>query len=158
MYEPKMKLTQEQRDILEGKQGETKAKIMETLVRYGDIFDATELVEVTHGKGHLVTSFGLSVIKPVYRIFDEMIAAGLKVPKGFSVDPRPLDYKNVKVNLLERIIFDFITNIYIFAYLIEVICLQCYEYTYSCFRQNAIDFDARWRILDKRAFVYGELG
>ena len=51
MYEPKMKLTKEQLDILNGKEGETKAKIMETIVRYGDIFDAPKLVKVTHEIG-----------------------------------------------------------------------------------------------------------
>ena len=101
-----MKLTKEQQEILEGKQGETKAKIIETLVRYGDIFDASELVPVTHGTGHLVTSFGLGVIKPVYRIFDEIIASNLTVKDGFTADPRPLDYKNVKANLLEKFVFN----------------------------------------------------
>ena len=95
-------------DILQGKQGETKAKIMETIVRYGDIFDAPCLVPVTHATGHLVTSFGMGLLKPVFRIMDEMIDAGLKVEGGFTMDPRPLDYKNVKCNLLERIVFDFI--------------------------------------------------
>lgn len=108
MYQPKMKLTPEQRDILEGKQGETKAKIMETLVRYGDIFDAPELVPVTHGCGHLVTSFGMGLLKPVFRICDEMIEAGLKVEGGFTMDPRPVDYKNVKCNLLEKAVFNLI--------------------------------------------------
>ena len=108
MYTPKMKLTQEQLDILNGKQGETKAKIMETLVRYGDTFDAPELVPVTHGCGHLVTSFGMGLLKPVFRICDEMIDAGLKVEEGFTMDPRPLDYKNVKCNLLEKAVFDLV--------------------------------------------------
>ena len=108
MYTPKMTLTEEQMDILQGKQGETKAKIMETIVRYGDIFDAPCLVPVTHATGHLVTSFGMGLLKPVFRIMDEMIDAGLKVEGGFTMDPRPLDYKNVKCNLLERIVFDFI--------------------------------------------------
>ena len=101
MYTPKMTLTEEQMDILQGKQGETKAKIMETIVRYGDIFDAPCLVPVTHATGHLVTSFGMGLLKPVFRIMDEMIDAGLKVEGGFTMDPRPLDYKNVKCNLLE---------------------------------------------------------
>lgn len=108
MYQPKMKLTPEQRDILEGKQGPTKAKILETLVRYGDIFDAPELVPVTHGCGHLVTSFGMGLLKPVFRICDEMIEAGLKVEGGFTMDPRPVDYKNVKCNLLEKAVFNLI--------------------------------------------------
>ena len=108
MYKPKMKLTQEQMDILEGKQGETRAKIMETIVRYGDIFDAPCLVPVTHGRGHLVTSFGMGLLKPVFRICDEMIDAGLKVEGGFTMDPRPLDYKNVKCSLLEKLVFNLV--------------------------------------------------
>lgn len=104
MYKPKMKLTKLQADILNGKEGETKAKIMETIVRYGDIFDAPRLVKVTHGEGHLVTSFGLSLLKPVYRVMDEIIAAGLKVPEGFTMDPRPLDFENVPYSPLDKLI------------------------------------------------------
>lgn len=105
MYEYKMQLTEEQIDILSGKQGETKAKVMETIVRYGDLFGAKRLVPVTHGEGHLVTSFGLSLLKPVYRVMDELIAAGLKVGDGFTMDPRPVDFKNVKCNLLDKALF-----------------------------------------------------
>ena len=104
-YQYKMKLTPEQIDILEGKQGAVKAKVMETIVRYGDMFEATELVPVTHGEGHLVTSFGLSLLKPVYRIMDELIEAGLKVEKGFTIDPRPHDLKNVHYSLLDKLIY-----------------------------------------------------
>ena len=105
MYQYKMKLTDEQMDILSGKQGDVKAKVMETIVRYGDMFEADELVPVTHGEGHLVTSFGLSLLKPVYRTMDELISAGLKVEEGFTMDPRPVDFKNVKCNLLDKILF-----------------------------------------------------
>lgn len=105
MYQPKMKLTEEQLDILNGKQGETKAKVMETIVRYGDMFEASELVPVTHGQGHLVTSFGLQLLTPVYRIMDELINAGLKVEDGFTMDPRPVDFANVKCDPLEKLIF-----------------------------------------------------
>jgi len=104
-YDYKMKLTAEQKEILDGKQGAVKAKVMETIIRYGDMFEATELVKVTHGKGHLVTSFGLSMLKPVYRIMDELIEAGLKVDEGFTVDPRPVDFKNVKCTLLDKLLY-----------------------------------------------------
>jgi len=104
-YQYKMKLTQEQKDILEGKQGEVKAKVMETIVRYGDMFEASELVKVTHGCGHLVTSFGLSLLKPVYRTMDELIEAGLKVEEGFTMDPRPVDFENVKCGLVDKMIY-----------------------------------------------------
>jgi predicted aconitase len=106
MYEPKMKLTTEQADILAGKEGETKAKMMECLVRYGDMFEAKRLVPITHGEGHLVTSFGIKMLTPVYPLMDELIASGCKVKDGFSVDPRPIDYKNVKCSPIERLVFD----------------------------------------------------
>ena len=104
-YQYKMKLTPEQIDILEGKQGAVKAKVMETVVRYGDMFEATELVKVTHGEGHLVTSFGLSLLKPVYRIMDELIEAGLKVEEGFTIDPRPYDPENIRYNPLDKLLY-----------------------------------------------------
>jgi len=105
MYEYKMKLTPEQLAILNGEQGEVKAKVMETIVRYGDMFEASELVPVTHGEGHLVTSFGLSLLKPVYRVMDELIDAGLKVEEGFTMDPRPVDFENVKCGLVDKLLF-----------------------------------------------------
>lgn len=106
MYTPLMKLTSEQKEILEGKEGKTKAKIMETLVRFGDIFGAKRLVKVTHGSGHLVTSFGIGILKPLYRTMDQLIDAEIKVEEGFTVDPRPLDFDNVKCNLLEKLVFN----------------------------------------------------
>lgn len=105
MYQYKMKLTDEQKAILNGSEGEVKAKVMETIIRYGDMFEATELVKVTHGQGHLVTSFGFSVLKPVYRVMDELINAGLKVEEGFTVDPRPMDIPNVPCKLIDKILF-----------------------------------------------------
>ena len=100
-----MKLTEEQLAILNGKEGETKAKVMETLVRFGDIFDAPSLERVTHKDGHLVTSFGINMLKPLYRTMEELIAVGIKVEGTFTVDPRPVDYENVKCNPLEKLVF-----------------------------------------------------
>ena len=99
-----MKLTKEEQEILDGKQGKTKAKIMQTLVEFGDLFGAEEFVDVTTS-GHLVTSFGIGLLKPVYRIMDEIIDAGLKTPYPFTMDPRPIDYENVKCGLLNKLIF-----------------------------------------------------
>ena len=106
MYQAKMKLNQEEQDILAGKQGKTMAKMMEVLVHYGDAFGADCLVPVTHKKAHFVTSFGLGLLKGVYPLMDELIAAGCKVEGGFSMDPRPLDYKNVKCDPLEKLVFN----------------------------------------------------
>ncbi len=100
-----MQLTEEQRTILEGKEGEIKAKVMETIVMFGDMFEAPRLVKVTHDEGHLVTSFGIGLLKPLFSTMDKLIAGGLKTKGKFTVDPRPLDYKNVKCNLLEKLVF-----------------------------------------------------
>jgi predicted aconitase len=99
-----MQLTLEQQQILDGSQGETLSKVMKTLVMYGEAFGAEKMVPVDSEKGHLVTSFGLSVMKPVYELMDQLIEAGALSKQPFSVDPRPLD-KNVPANLLQNIFF-----------------------------------------------------
>ena len=99
-----MKLSKEEQAILDGAEGETKAKIMRTIVEFGDVFGAKRLVPVTHD-GHLVTSFGIGLINPLFRIMDEIIDAGIKAQKPFTVDPLPIDYKNVKCNILNKLIF-----------------------------------------------------
>lgn len=104
MAETKMQLTAEQQDILDGKKGETMAKVMKTLVLYGEAFGAEKMVPVTSKMGHLVTSFGLGVMKPVYELMDKLIDAGALSSQKFSVDPKPLD-KNVPSSLIENLIF-----------------------------------------------------
>ncbi len=101
----KMKLTPEEEAILNGSKGPAMAKVIKTLVLYGDAFGAERFVPVT-AKGHLVTSFGISVLKPVFSIMDELIDGGLKSAQPFTVDPRPIDYDNVKCNLIEKLIFN----------------------------------------------------
>src|SRR5574344_2236333 len=105
MYEPKMELTNEQRDILNGKQGETMAKIMETVVMFGDMFEAPRLIKVTHDDGHLVTSFGSGICKPLFSTMDRINEAGITTKGKFTVDPRPYDYKNVKCSLLDKLVY-----------------------------------------------------
>ena len=72
----KVKLTDEQRAILEGSKGETLAKVMESLVRYGELFGATEMVPISSKYNHLVTSFGLKALGPVYDLMDKLLEAG----------------------------------------------------------------------------------
>ena len=102
----KMILSPEQQSILDGARGETIAKVMKTLVMYGETFGAEKMVPVTSEYGHLVTSFGLGVMKPVYALMDQLIEAGALSKQQFSVDPRPLD-PNVPSNLLQDLVFKF---------------------------------------------------
>ncbi len=99
-----MKLTSEQQAIFDGGKGEEMAKVMKTLVKYGEIFGATRMEPVTGTYGHLVTSFGMSVMKPIYSLMDELLDGGVVSAQKFSIDPLPLD-KNVPANLLQKLFF-----------------------------------------------------
>ena len=99
-----MKLTDEQQAILTGSKGETMAKVMKTQVMFGEAFGAEKMVPVTNEYNHLVTSFGLKLLGPVYELMDKLLEAGAPSQQKFSVDPRPLD-PNVPANLLQKLIF-----------------------------------------------------
>ena len=100
-----MFLTPEQQGILDGAKGETMAKVMKTLVMYGDTFGADKMVPVTSEYNHLVTSFGLKMMKPVFDLMQQLIDAGAVSQQKFSVDPRPVDPK-VPANALQKLIFN----------------------------------------------------
>lgn len=99
-----MKLTEEQQAILNGSKGETMAKVMKTQVMFGEAFGAEKMVPVTSEYNHLVTSFGLKLLSPVYELMDKLLEAGATSQQKFSVDPRPLD-PNVPANILQKLIF-----------------------------------------------------
>ena len=99
-----MILTPQQQAMLNGEQGEIMAKIVKTLVMYGEAFGAERMVPVTSKYGHTVISFGLEVMKPVYDLYDQLIAAGLPEGQKFTADPKPLD-KRVPSSLLEDVVF-----------------------------------------------------
>ena len=100
-----MILTNEQQEILNGSKGDVMAKVMKTLVMYGEAFGAEKLVPITSDYNHLVTSFGLKVMSPVYDLMQIILDAGVSSGQKFSVDPRPID-KNVPANFLQNLIFN----------------------------------------------------
>ena len=100
-----MQLTAEQQAILDGSKGETMAKVMKTLLMYGETFGADKLVPVTSEYNHLVTSFGLKMMGPVFDLMQQLIDAGAVSSQKFSVDPRPVD-KNVPANFLQKLVFN----------------------------------------------------
>ena len=98
-------LTPEQQGILDGAKGETMSKVMKTLVMYGEVFGADKMVPVTSEYNHLVTSFGLKALGPVYELMNQLIEAGAISQQQFSVDPRPVD-ENVPANFLQNFVFN----------------------------------------------------
>ncbi len=99
-----MELTKTQQEMLDGKQGEVMAKVVKTLVMYGEAFNAEKMVEVSSDYNHLVTSFGLGVLDPVYELMNTLIDAGVMSKQKFTADPRPLD-PNVPANFIQNLIF-----------------------------------------------------
>ena len=99
-----MKLTEAQQSLLDGSGGEVMAKIVKTLVMYGDAFGAERMVPVTGRYGHTVISFGLGVMDPVYDLYDEILSAGILPKQKFTADPKPLD-PNVPSSPLEDLVF-----------------------------------------------------
>ena len=126
-----MILTAEQQAILNGEKGETLAKVMKTLVMYGDAFEAEKLVPITSKYNHLVTSFGLKVMSPVYDLMQQLLDAGVCSEQKFSVDPRPLD-KNVPANFLQNLVFN------------------KFMYTKQSFYENQLE---KLGLMDKNAFT-----
>lgn len=101
-----MILTKEQQALLDGKKGETMAKVMKTLVMYGEAFGAERMVPITNEYGHTVISFGIGVMTPVYELYDQLLSDDAVSKQKFSADPRPLD-KNVPSSFLQNIVFKF---------------------------------------------------
>ena len=99
-----MFLTDEQQAILNGSKGEVMAKVMKTLVMYGETFGADKMIPVTSEYNHLVTSFGLKMMGPIFDLMQQLIDAGAISQQKFSVDPRPLDNK-VPTNFLQNFVF-----------------------------------------------------
>lgn len=106
MIDYKMELNDEQIAILKGEKGDVMRRVLETVVLFGDIFGAKRLIPVTHKDTHLVTSFGLGVLKPLYSCMEKLTAEGIKAQGYLTLDPRPLDYENVKCNPLEKFVFN----------------------------------------------------
>ena len=99
-----MILTPEQQALLDGSKGEVMAKVVKTLVMYGDTFGAQRMVPVNSKYGHTVISYGLNALGPVLNLFDQLIDAGLTGDQKFTADPRPLD-KNVPSSFLDDFVF-----------------------------------------------------
>lgn len=104
MQKYKMQLTDEQQAILDGRDGEVKAKVMETIVRYGDLFNADKLLPITSEYNHLVTSFGLKALGPVYKLLDKLIDSNAISAQKFTADPRPLS-SDVPSSFLQNLVF-----------------------------------------------------
>ena len=72
-----MTLTEEAQDILDGKEGKARAKVMKTVVAHGKLHGATKLVDLG-GNPHSSTFLGPPALSPTIKIFTEYTDEGLK--------------------------------------------------------------------------------
>jgi len=93
-----MTLNQEEQDILDGKEGEEKAKLMKIVVAYGNAFGAEKLVDLG-GAPHSNMYVGTDYMKSMIAMFDQCADAGLKSYAPYTVNPRPYDLYNVNNNI-----------------------------------------------------------
>ena len=84
-----MQLNEELQAVLDGKKGETQKKVLYTMMRYGELFGADAMVPVTSRYNHLVTSFGLKALTPVYDLLDQLIRESAFQNRNFPLTPGP---------------------------------------------------------------------
>jgi predicted aconitase len=81
--------------MLEGKEGPTLQKVMQTAVLYGDAVGAERFVDL-EGGGHFAVGVAIPALGPPIEMLDELVQAGLRTKYPFTVDPRPpLDFENL---------------------------------------------------------------
>ena len=72
-----IRLTQEEWDLLRGKQGPTMQKVMKTVVLYGEALGAERLVDIG-GDGHFVIAWATPGIAPPLEMLDELTSGRSK--------------------------------------------------------------------------------
>lgn len=82
-----MELTAEQRDMLEGRQGEALGLCLKSLVQYGSAFGATRLVPIV--SAHLTGSFKIFFYSKYYELLGRLLREGVRVRVPTTLNPRP---------------------------------------------------------------------
>jgi len=93
----KMKLTKDEEAILNGSEGEEKAKLMKILVKFGNTFGAEKLVDLG-GAPHSNMFIGAGYMGSMIKMLDQCAKAGLKSYAPYTVNPRPYDVYKVNNN------------------------------------------------------------
>jgi predicted aconitase len=97
----KMTLTQEEQDILNGSKGPMMAKVLETIVRHGELFGAERLADCG-GRPHSSLYTGGPWVAPVMEMFEEIADAGLKAFAPYTVNPMVMDLYTVGRDPVKR--------------------------------------------------------
>jgi len=105
MTKTKMKLTPDETAMLQGSQGETIRKIMETLTRLGDAYGAECFVPLD-GPSHLVGCYAVPATLPYVELVEALANEGIRTKFPFTANPLPLDNANITPTAEEQAYFD----------------------------------------------------
>jgi len=89
-----MDLTSEEQAILAGDRGAVLAKVLRTVVAFGELMGAEQLVPVVGG-AHTAVGCALKTHEPYHGFLDELLGAGLKIEPYFTADPLAVDTANI---------------------------------------------------------------
>lgn len=102
-----MKLNDELLAIQRGEQGEGMKKVLNTLIMYGEAFDAKRMVKITGSMGHAVIGGAPVTWAPLVELFEEWISNGLKSKIPFTTDPRPRD-RHIKLSIPQSLMYTYL--------------------------------------------------
>jgi len=100
----KLVLSEEEKEVLSGKRGETLQKVMKTVVLYAEACRAKRLIPI-EGTPHFVICTPAPAIGPSLEMLDELVDAGLATTMAFTVDPRCVDFDNLECTEAQKRIF-----------------------------------------------------
>ena len=90
-----IKLSSQEKEILSNDKNDLKRKMLESIIHFGDFYDAKELVNIT-GNGHVVLGFGNNGFEVAMNILDEIINKGFKTKYPFTVSTWPYVFSSSK--------------------------------------------------------------
>ena len=102
-----MILNEELLAIHRGEQGEGMMKILNTLIMYGEAFDASEMVKITGSMGHAVIGGAPVTWAPLVELFEEWVEEGLKSKVPLTTDPRPRD-RHIRLSFTKNLMYAYL--------------------------------------------------
>lgn len=99
-----MILNEELEAVRRGEQGEAMAKVLNTLIMYGEAFGAQRMVKITGEMGHAVIGTGSMTWKPVFDLMEKLIEGGALPRQSFTTDPRGIE-DHVPIGFAEKMMF-----------------------------------------------------
>ena len=99
-----MILNDELLSVQRGEQGEAMAKVLNTLVMYGEAFGAERMVKITGRMGHAVIGTGSMTWGPVFDLMEKLIEGGALPKQSFTTDPRGYE-KGVPATMAQKALF-----------------------------------------------------